>query len=447
MPAGAIASEQIVRGPEEDDGAHPLTGMQPLLFITHQFSPTVGGSIRWTEQLCRDYAGGGVSVLTRDVGGAVDFDSDSVRIRRVPLRMVPWLRPESLLFYRKFCAAGLQVARKDRPAIVAAASVAPDGLVAMQLKRNLGLPYVVLAHGEEITVPLHSKRRRMTRFMKLTAMRQVFRNADRVIVNSRHTEETVHAFAGSEVATRILHPGADLQVFHPEGPDLRQELGLGQRPVILTVGHLMHRKGQVRVIEAMPRVLRQLPEAVYLMAGTGVHEVAMRQAAKAAGVEHAVRFLGHVEEEALPSLYRTADVFTLANRNLPDGDFEGFGIVYLEAAASGLPVVVGERTGNADAVIDDVTALRVNPEDPGDLAGALMRLLQDGALAKRMGAAGRDFVTRDFAPGRLAANWNEILRGAIAEFLQEPGSTAAAEGPDRGSFAPSTPDAERPSPG
>jgi phosphatidylinositol alpha-1,6-mannosyltransferase len=388
--------------------------MKPLLFVTHQFNPTVGGSIRWTEQLCRDYRGGGVSVLTRDVGAEGDFEAEGVRVRRVPLRMVPWLRPESLLLYRNYCAAALQVAQKDRPAVVAAAGVAPDGLIALHLKRKLGLPYVVLAHGEEITVPMRSRRRPLTRYLKLEAMRRVFRCADRVIVNSRNTAQTVLDFAGPEVATQVLHPGTDAEVFSPAGPDLRAELGLGSRPVILTVGHLMHRKGQIRVLEALPQVLRQLPEAVYLMAGTGRHELAMRQAAALAGVEDSVRFLGHVPEQQLPALYRSADVFVLANRNLPDGDFEGFGIVYLEASASGLPVVVGERTGNADAVIDDVTALRVDPERPAEIAGALLRLLTDPELAGRLGAAGRTFVSEHFAPQLLAQRWNEILAQVTA---------------------------------
>ncbi len=97
--------------------------MDPLLFVSHQFSPTVGGSIRWTEQLCGDYRGGPVSVLTRDIGPVED--PVPLRTHRVPLRIVPWLRPESLLLYPKFCAAGVDVARGDRPSILAATSVAP----------------------------------------------------------------------------------------------------------------------------------------------------------------------------------------------------------------------------------------------------------------------------------------------------------------------------------
>ncbi len=389
--------------------------MSSLLFISYQYRPTVGGSIRWAEQLCSDYRGGDVTVLTRELEGPVEPSPDGIRIRRVPLRLIPWLRPESLLLYRKFCAAGIRTAKLDQPAIVAATSVAPDGLIALHLKRRLGLPYVVLAHGEEITVPCNSRRRRVTRFMKLKAMKYAFRCADRVIVNSHNTADTVHDFAGPEVKTQVLHPGTDPELYRPEGDDLRAELSLGTRPVILTVGHLMHRKGQGRVLEALPRVLKQLPEAVYLMAGTGVDEQAMRNLAKHYEVEDSVRFLGHVPQEKLAALYRTADLFVLANRNLPDGDFESFGIVYLEAAACGRPVVVGARTGNADAVIDDVTALRVDPESPEDIAAGFVRLLTDRALARRMGEAGRKFVVDNFAPQVLADQWNEILADVLAK--------------------------------
>jgi phosphatidyl-myo-inositol dimannoside synthase len=406
---------------------NPRPSMNPLFFISHLFSPTVGGSIRWTEQLCHDYRGGGVSVLTRDIGKIQDPESDSIRVRRVPLRIIPWLRPESLLLYRKFCSAGLHVARKEKPAIVAAAGVAPDGMVAMHLKRRLGIPYVVLAHGEEITLPVHSRGRPVTRTMKLAAMRRVFRNADRVIVNSANTADTVHDFAGSQVSTRTLHPGADLDFFAPAGPNLRRELGLGARPVILTVGHLMHRKGQGKVLEALPRVLRQVPGAIYLMAGTGVDEASMRHTAKQCGIEDSVRFLGHVPEEKLPLLYRTAYLFVLANRNLPNGDFEGFGIVFVEASASGLPVIVGAPAGNADAVVDDVTALRVDPESPADIAGTILRILTNPSLADQMGRAGREFAIGNFAPQLLADRWNEILE----EVLSQPESTAAVLRPAR----------------
>ena len=354
--------------------------------------------------------------------------SDGIRIRRVPLRTISWLRPESLLLYRKFCAAGIRTAKLDQPSIVAATSVAPDGLVALHLKRRLGIPYVVLAHGEEITVPCNSRRRRVTRFMKLKAMRYVFRCADRVIVNSHNTADTVHDFAGPEVKTQVLHPGTDPELYGPEGDDLRAELSLEARPVILTVGHLMHGKGQGRVLEALPRVLKQIPDAVYLMAGTGVDEQAMRNLAKHYQVEDSVRFLGHVPQEKLAALYRTADLFVLANRNLPDGDFEGFGIVYLEAAASGLPVIVGARTGNADAVIDDVTALRVDPESPADIAGTIARLLTDRTLSRRMGEAGRKFVVDNFAPQVLADQWNQILVDVLATRAAE---SEAAVPPDQ----------------
>jgi phosphatidylinositol alpha-1,6-mannosyltransferase len=389
------------------------------LFLSVLFHPTVGGSIRWIEKLCRDVAGGRVTVLTREIEGASrEVRGAPYAVERVPLRTHPWLRPESLLLYRNLDAAALSLARRERPSVLVAARVVPEGLVALRVRRRVGVPFIVLAHGEEIAVPARSRRRPLTRLAKLAAMRRVYRCADLVVANSENTARLVREFAGEDVHAAVLHPGVDPERFRPDGEDLRGSLGVADRRVLLTVGTLMPRKGQSAALEALPEVRRAVPDVVYLVAGDGPDAGRLRERAQALALGDSVRLLGAFPDERLPSLYRTADLFVLANRNLPDGDLEGFGIVYLEAAASGLPVIVGAPAGNSEAVVEGVTAIRADPEDPAALAAAIVGLMRDRARASEMGREGRAFVLDRFSPARLSAEWNRLLdvaRGRLPE--------------------------------
>jgi phosphatidylinositol alpha-1,6-mannosyltransferase len=389
----------------------PPGGGAPLLLLTEKFLPAAGGTIRWFENLARRYEDGPVAVLARRMAGDAEVDAAlPFRVERVPFRTFPFLRPESLVNYLRLRARAARIVRERRPAILVAARAVPEGLVALLLRRRFGVPYVVFAQGEEIAVPVAERRRHGTRIAKFLAMRRVYAGAGRVLANSAYTEGLLRAFGHEGGNVVVHHPGVDPARFRPDGPDLRRELGVEERRVLLTVGALMERKGQSAVVGAMPGLLRRVPDAVYLVAGSGPAEGAIREAARAAGVEGSVRLLGRLPEEKLPDLYRTADVFVLANRRPPDGDLEGFGIVYLEAAASGLPVVAGAPGGNAEAFVEGRTALRVDPEDPGQLAAVLGGLLADRERARRLGAEGRAFVRGSFDWAPLAAEFNRILR-------------------------------------
>ncbi|HKB14980.1 MAG TPA: glycosyltransferase family 4 protein, partial [Planctomycetota bacterium] len=284
----------------------------PLLFLTERFLPEPGGTIRWFETLCRRYGDGPVTVLARRTEGCEEVDRAlPFRVGRVKFRTYPFLRPESLVNYVRLRARAARIVRKERPAIVAAARAVPEGLVALLLKQRYGVPYVVFAHGEEISVPVAERRRHGTRIGKIHAMRRVYAGAERVIANSAYATGLLRAFGHESGNVVVLHPGVDAARFRPEGPDLRRELGLEGRKVLLTVGSLMERKGQRAVVAAMPALLRRVPDAVYVVAGAGPDEGAIREAVRARGLEASVRLLGRVPDDRLPSLYRSADVFVL----------------------------------------------------------------------------------------------------------------------------------------
>jgi phosphatidylinositol alpha-1,6-mannosyltransferase len=180
-----------------------------------------------------------------------------------------------------------------------------------------------------------------------------------------------------------------------DGDVVRRKYGLEGTLVLLTVGRLVTRKGHDLVLRALPAVLSDLPGVRYLIVGTGPQESALRSLAAKQGVERAVTFAGYVEDSELCAHYLAADVIVMPCREV-DGDVEGFGIAFMEAAACRRPTVGGRSGGAPEAIADGETGRLVDPEDPEELAGVLTSLLGDPDLRKSMGEAGRRRVLAEF---------------------------------------------------
>jgi phosphatidylinositol alpha-1,6-mannosyltransferase len=182
--------------------------------------------------------------------------------------------------------------------------------------------------------------------------------------------------------------------------------------VLLTLARLIDRKGQDTVIRALPRVLRDVPDLVYVLAGQGSYREALEALARECGVADHVVFAGFVADADVPDVYAAADLYGMLSREGRDtGDIEGFGITYLEASAAGLPVLAGRSGGTADAVEEGVSGLLVDPESVEAVADAIVSLLRDRAKARAMGQAGRLRAERDFS---LAARAAKLIRVASA---------------------------------
>jgi phosphatidylinositol alpha-1,6-mannosyltransferase len=173
-------------------------------------------------------------------------------------------------------------------------------------------------------------------------------------------------------------------------------------------------KGHDTTIRALPLVRAKVPGARYLIAGDGPLRAYLGRVAASVGVTDAVHFLGDVADDALPDLYRSADLLVTLSRESPSvGGAEGFGIVCLEAAACGIPVVAGRSGGLPDAVADGVTGLLVDPHDSGAAAEAIVRVLADAALAHRLGAAGRARVLERFTWDKMANDARRVFGEAV----------------------------------
>ncbi|MGW0201232.1 glycosyltransferase family 4 protein, partial [Nonomuraea sp. NPDC003201] len=235
-------------------------------------------------------------------------------------------------------------------------------------------------------------------------LRRIGEHADVVTYLGEYTRGRLVAAVPPGKLVRLA-PGVDVGQFRPDAP--KAELGLDGRPVVVCVSRLVPRKGQDQLIRAWPRVLRSVPGAVLLLVGGGPHRRTLERLA--AGRE-SIRFTGTVPAASLPGYYAAADVFAMPCRTRWKGvDVEGLGIVFLEASATGLPVVAGASGGAPDAVRPGETGLVVDGEDPGEVAQAIVELLTDPDKARKMGAGGRDWIARDWAWEHVAARFRALL--------------------------------------
>jgi phosphatidylinositol alpha-1,6-mannosyltransferase len=209
-----------------------------------------------------------------------------------------------------------------------------------------------------------------------------------------------------------LPPGVDEKTFHPDsgGDRVRARLGLTDRPVVVCVSRLVPRKGQDTLILAMPAILARVPDAVLLVVGGGPYAGQLKKLAAETGVQDSVRFTGPVPWEELPAHYGAGDVFAMPCRTRRGGlDVEGLGIVYLEASATGLPVVAGDSGGAPDAVLDGETGWVVRGGSAEESADRIVTLLRDPALRRRMGERGRAWVEEKWRWDLLAEQLKTLL--------------------------------------
>ncbi|MGW1048006.1 glycosyltransferase family 4 protein [Streptomyces sp. NPDC001118] len=285
-------------------------------------------------------------------------------------------------------------------------AAAPLGLMAPALRRAGAERLVATTHGHEAG------------WAQLPAARQLLRrigeSTDTITYLGEYTRSRIATALTPAAAARMaqLPPGVDEKTFHPGsgGEEVRARLGLTDRPVVVCVSRLVPRKGQDTLIQALPRILAAEPDTVLLIVGGGPYEQDLRRLARETGVEASVRFTGAVPWSELPAHYGAGDVFAMPCRTRRGGlDVEGLGIVYLEASATGLPVVAGDSGGAPDAVLDGETGWVVRGGDPAETAGRIVPLLADPELRRRMGERGRQWVEERWRWDLLAEKLKALL--------------------------------------
>ncbi len=375
-----------------------------LLVISELFLPTKGGTTVWYDAVYRRLGGKGVHIVTAAVPDAEKIDrTHPNRIHRIGLKRVWWLKPESLGMYLKMLGQSLRLASRHGFDAVHGARALPEGLVAWIMARLLRKPLVVYCHGEELTT--------WGRGRKFRAMLWVYRHADANIANSEYTLEEMVRLGVRRESITLIYPGVDMERFRPDMPcaDLKRAIGLkaGQK-LILSVGRLVRRKGFDQVIRALPELVAKGIDAHYAIIGIGEDWNLLGDLARELGVAERVHLLGHVSPEDLPRWYNACDVFIMANREI-NGDTEGFGMVFLEAAACGKPAIAGTAGGTGAAVLDGVTGFRVDGTKVEAITAALSAILSDPALAERLARAGQRRAGDEFSWDAVAEKTRALV--------------------------------------
>ncbi|MFC6062313.1 glycosyltransferase family 4 protein [Streptomyces ochraceiscleroticus] len=285
-------------------------------------------------------------------------------------------------------------------------AAAPLGLMAPALRAAGARRIVATTHGHEAGWAQLPGSREL--------LRRIGEGTDTLTYLGEYTRSRIARALTPAAAARMaqLPPGVDEKTFHPGsgGDEVRARLGLADRPVVVCVSRLVPRKGQDTLIEAMPRIRTAVPDAALLIVGGGPYEKDLRALAETRGVADDVYFTGAVPWAELPAHYGAGDVFAMPCRTRRGGlDVEGLGIVYLEASATGLPVVAGDSGGAPDAVLDGETGWVVPGGSPTAAADRIVPLLQDPDLRRRMGERGRAWVEEKWRWDLLAERLKELL--------------------------------------
>ncbi|MBG0829357.1 glycosyltransferase family 4 protein [Planomonospora sp. ID67723] len=400
--------------------------MKRTLIVTNDFPPRPGGIQSFVHGLAGCLPPDSVAVYAPAWPGCEGFDA------RQPYPVVR--HPTSLMLPVRAVArrAAALVTELGCETVVFGAA-APLGLLAPELRAAGARRVVMLTHGHEASWARVPVARRL--------LARIGGHADTVTYLGEYTRRLLATVIPEEKLVRLT-PGVDTEVFSPAaepragspanglqdgwwesradagprssgvtGPDPAG--GPGSGPVVVCVSRLVPRKGQDVLIRAWPQVLRAVPDARLLLVGGGPYRRRLERLAGSLGLRSSVLMTGSVDAADLPRFFALGDVFAMPCRTRLGGiDVEGLGIVYLEAAASGLPVLAGASGGAPDAVLPGETGLVVDGASPDAVAAGLVELLADPDRARAMGERGREWVSREWGWDRVAARFAELLEPA-----------------------------------
>ncbi len=352
--------------------------MSRILLLTLEYPPYKGGVAAYLRGMMNQLSALGHEIFVVGETGDVDMKvSLTSRMFRPS-----WLLPVFRL---------VKIVREYRPDVVMVSHVLPVGMTALLLKILVGTPFACVVHGMDVAVPTGFKRWLVGR---------VLRSADHVVCNSSYTERVVLTYS-SEIDTSVVYPSADIlkHTSKPRG---------GQR--VVSVGRLVERKGFDTLISAIPAV-RELCADVHLtIVGEGPDRQRLEQLCSELSVSDCVEFVGLLDDDALHDTYARSDVFCMLPREI-NGDVEGFGIVFLEAALHELPAVAGGSGGVPEAVAHEVSGYICDPTHKDSIVKRLVELLTHESRSIEMGRRAKERVLAEFS-------WDVTVR-PFAKWLEQ----------------------------
>jgi len=372
------------------------------LFITNDFGPRAGGIETFVHGLIERLPRGSVIVYTSAQPNSAQFDAKWLQDYGVEVIRD---RSKILLPTPRVIKACQGLIRSRKLTRVAFGAAAPLGVMSRALRRAGAQKIVALTHGHEVwwaKVPLFS-----------FAIKYMSQDIDAITYLGEFTRGEISKALNRDDLNKLIQiaPGIDVEHFSPtDSSDLRAELGLTDKSVIISVGRLVHRKGQDKLIASLPAINAAVPNVHLVLVGVGPHQNYLNKLAAKLQVADCVTFIGRINYAELPKYICVGDIFAMPSRSRFFGlEVEGLGIVYLEASSCGLPVVGGKSGGAPDAVLIGETGVVVDGTNTFEIAEACIELLKNPELCELMGAAGREWIIENWRWEIWATRYAELL--------------------------------------
>jgi phosphatidylinositol alpha-1,6-mannosyltransferase len=371
--------------------------------VTNDLGPRAGGIESFILGLLGELDGSQISIFTSSQHGDRAFDEDLQRRFGV---IVHRDRAKVLLPTPRVNRAVAEMMRKYSAETIWYGAAAPLGWMSGYLQRSGAKRQVALTHGHEVW---------WSKIWPFSwVIGRISRHLDVITYLGDFTLHAMEPALHESVAKVRIAPGIAIDHFTP-GPkaqDLVETLNLSGKKVIISVGRLVHRKGQDKLIEAMPIILQSEPLAILLLVGEGPYKEHLMKLVSKYHLENQVIFIGRLQYNELPRYLRLGDIFAMPSRSRFFGlEVEGLGIVYLEASSSGIPVLGGASGGAPDAVLPGETGLVVDGRDIQAIASGAISLLKDSELRSRMGERGREWAVERWSWKIWGERFREVLLG------------------------------------
>ena len=380
-----------------------LVVSSPVLFVTNDFGPRAGGIETFVIGLIERRPIGQTIVYTSAQAGSEEYDKAwksqfGVTVIRDRARI--------LLPTPRVARNVARIIKESDIQVAAFGAAAPLGLLSSSMKRAGVQKTVALTHGHEVwwakVFPFN------------LALRKIGTTVDSLTYLGEFTQRAIARSLSKGSAEKMIKiaPGIDVDHFSPQdSSQLRRNLRLENKRVIVSVGRLVHRKGQDHLIQALPEILKSVPDAHILMVGQGPYLSHLKKLVEDLNLVDHVSFIGRIQYAQLPQYICVGDVFIMPSRSRFFGlEVEGLGIVYLEASACGLPVIAGSSGGAPDAVLEGVTGIVVDGENNNEIAAAAIKLLNDLDGARAMGLAGREWIIENWRWEIWSERFNKLLQ-------------------------------------
>lgn len=374
-----------------------------ILVITNDFGPRTGGIETFVMGLLERIVDHKVVVFTSQQGDTSEYDQQW--LKKFDVQVIRDRR-KILLPSLRVAKRAKEIAQMHNIEVLVFGAAAPLALMAPKLRKAGIKKIIALTHGHEVW---------WARIFPFNlAMRRIGNSVDHLTYLGEFTRQAIsRSLSQKSIDSMVkIAPGIDTSHFSPQADAIqrRTELGLEGKKITVSVGRLVHRKGQDKLIEAFPTIVREIPNAHLLIVGEGPYRTHLEKLVERLSLKENVTFVGRIFYNDLPSYLSASDVFVMPSRSRFFGlEVEGLGIVYLEASACAIPVVAGISGGAPDAVQEGITGLCVDGTNAAQIAEAVIHICSDSKRAAKMGLAGRNWVIEQWGWEIWSKEFNTLL--------------------------------------